>query len=103
MMKSRKQLEFEKPLTIVGSILVTKEPTEATPLDLSLLSPIIDNPKFRVFKEVVIHPDYPDQKMIHFLSTHLHNFAWCTQDMPRISPDVAEHKLNINPTFKSIK
>lgn len=43
------------------------------------------------------------EEMIYFLSTHLHNFVWRTQDMPRISPNVAEHKLNINPTFKLVK
>lgn len=69
------------------------------------------------FEEVIVHPNHPDQKVqigmempahmredvTQFLSTHLHNFAWCTQDMLEIEPSILEHSLSIDPIHKSIK
>lgn len=38
-----------------------------------------------------------------FSYDHLLNFAWNTEDMLGFSPDIAEHRLNIDSTFKPIK
>lgn len=65
------------------------------------------------YGKITIHHYYPDLKirigngmrtsmkehMVHFLSDHLHNFTWRTEDMRGVSLDITEHKLNIDPTF----
>lgn len=66
---------------------------------------------------VAIHPNYPDQKVqigkemqlglrqevIEFLTSHLENFTWCTQDIKWIHPSIAEHRLNIDLDHRAIK
>lgn len=102
MMKSRKQQDDGPKINEVGTIIAAIE------------SP---NPEHNDFNRVIIHPDYPDQKIqigrkmmpdlkkevIKFFTNHLENFAWCTQDMKRIHPSIAEHKVNIDPIHKVIK
>jgi hypothetical protein len=41
--------------------------------------------------------------LVTFLRAHLDVFAWQISDMPRITREVIEHKLGIDPVFKLIK
>ena len=41
-------------------------------------------------------------KLQHFFGNHRHIFVWKTEDMIGISPEVAEHHLNINPEVRPI-
>ncbi|XP_065637740.1 uncharacterized protein LOC136070974 [Quercus suber] len=42
-------------------------------------------------------------KLIQFLKENLDIFAWSHDDMPGISPEVIQHKLNVDPERKPIK
>ena len=39
-------------------------------------------------------------RLIQFLKENLDIFAWSHEDMPGISPEVIQHKLNVNPERK---
>lgn len=41
--------------------------------------------------------------MLNFLRQNAFTFAWSTEDMVSINPDIAKHELNVDPTFKPIK
>ena len=43
------------------------------------------------------------RELISFLTSNLDCFAWCYDDMTGISPDVIEHQLNVDPTFKPVR
>lgn len=95
MLKSRMQQDEGTKTMEIGSILVTKEDETKRILAKKIFDFVIETSKLEEFKEIAIHPDHPNQKVqirremsrhlrgevIHFLSSHLHNFAWCTQDM----------------------
>lgn len=65
------------------------------------------------YEEIILHTSYLEQKvkigrsllneeteqLKDFLIQHKNNFTWCTSDMLGINSEVAEHKLNIDPTF----
>ncbi|XP_071709310.1 uncharacterized protein [Rutidosis leptorrhynchoides] len=65
---------------------------------------------------VVVNCRYPDQKIkigteldeeirkkiVQFLVAYMDVFAWSEQDMTGVPRDVAEHRLNANPTLKPI-
>ena len=42
-------------------------------------------------------------KLIQFLKKNLDVFTWSHEDMSRISPEVIQHKLNVNPERKPIQ
>ena len=42
-------------------------------------------------------------RLIQFLKENLDVFAWSHEDMPGISPDVIQHKLNVNPKRKLVQ
>ena len=42
-------------------------------------------------------------RLIHFLKENLDVFAWSHEDMPGISPEVIQHKLNVNPERKPVQ
>ena len=42
-------------------------------------------------------------KLIQFLKENLDVFAWSHDDMPDISPEVIQHRLNVDPERKPIK
>lgn len=48
-------------------------------------------------------PQTLKNEVIKFISDHLQNFAWGTQEMKEIDPVVAEHGLNISPIHKLVK
>lgn len=48
-------------------------------------------------------PRHMTKEMINFLSTHLHNLAWNTRNMPGIDPTITEYRLNIDLTYKPVK
>ena len=41
-------------------------------------------------------------KLVQFLKENLDVFAWSHEDMPGISPEVIQHKLNVNPERKPV-
>ena len=41
-------------------------------------------------------------KLIQFLKKNLDVFAWSHEDMSGISPEVIQHKLNVNPKRKPV-
>ena len=41
--------------------------------------------------------------LIRFLEQNMEVFAWKQEDMGRVNPAVITHKLNVNPSFKSVK
>lgn len=65
------------------------------------------------YEELNINSTYPEQKvkigvdlsfefhqaLSEFLISHQDNFAWTTKDMPGLGRTVADHKLNVDPTF----
>ena len=69
------------------------------------------------YREVVVHPDYPDQKvkigrelskkeaadLTVFLQTNLSVFAWTPAHMPGIPEEVAIHRLNLSPQYPPIQ
>ena len=42
-------------------------------------------------------------KLIQFLKENLDVFAWSHEDMPGITPEIIQHKLNVNPDRKPIQ
>ena len=42
-------------------------------------------------------------RLVQFLKENLDVFAWSHKDMPSISPEVIQHKLNVNPERKPIQ
>ena len=42
-------------------------------------------------------------RLIQFLKENLDVFAWSHEDMPGISPEVIQHKLNVNPKRKLVQ
>ncbi|XP_077223405.1 uncharacterized protein LOC143857018 [Tasmannia lanceolata] len=42
-------------------------------------------------------------RMISFLRANIDVLAWSAQDMPGIPPEMAVHRLNVNPTFKPVQ
>ena len=42
-------------------------------------------------------------RLIQFLKENLDIFAWSHEDMPGISPEVIQHKLNVNPKRKPVQ
>ena len=42
-------------------------------------------------------------RLIQFLKENLEVFAWSHEDMPGISPEVIQHKLNVNPKRKPVQ
>ena len=42
-------------------------------------------------------------RLIQFLKENLDIFAWSREDMPGISPEVIQHKLNVDPERKPIQ
>ncbi|KAF8092679.1 hypothetical protein N665_0405s0005 [Sinapis alba] len=67
--------------------------------------------------QVGIDPDHPDRtvrigselsidlttELTTFLRANKSTFAWTTTDMPGIDPTITAHRLNVDPTYKSIK
>ena len=41
--------------------------------------------------------------LIHFLEQNMEVFAWKQEDMGGVNPAMITHKLNVNPSFKSVK
>ena len=41
-------------------------------------------------------------KLVQFLKENLDVFAWSHEDMPGISPEIIQHKLNVNPDRKPV-
>ena len=41
--------------------------------------------------------------LIHFLKHNKDAFAWRQEDMGGIDPTIITHRLNVNPSFKSVK
>ena len=41
--------------------------------------------------------------LIHFLNQNMEVFAWKQEDMGGIDPAVITHRLNVSPSFKSVK
>ena len=42
-------------------------------------------------------------RLIQFLKENLDVFTWSHEDMPRISPEVIQHRLNVNPKKKPVQ
>ena len=77
----------------------------------------MDQPGIDELDQVSIHPDYPDHKvqigarlclelrlaLIEFLKQHHDCFAWSHKDMTGIDPDVAVHKLQVDPDHPPVK
>lgn len=104
------------PSTTVGPVLTVKGAKSNTTLSQVYYTNYNES-ESKEYDEVTIHPDYLDQKirivnqmpasmrekMVYFLLDHLRNFAWRTGNISEISLDIVEHRLNIDPTFKSIR
>ena len=43
------------------------------------------------------------KRLVQFLKENLNIFAWSHEDMPGISPEVIQHKLNVNPKRKPVQ
>ena len=43
------------------------------------------------------------KKLIQFLNENLDIFAWCHEDMPSISKEIIQHKLNVDPKKKLVQ
>ena len=41
-------------------------------------------------------------RLVQFLKENLDVFAWSHENMPGISPEVIQHKLNVNPERKPV-
>ncbi|XP_038687530.1 uncharacterized protein LOC119986911 [Tripterygium wilfordii] len=78
--------------------------------------PILSNqkePANKEIEEIIIHPDYPDQKiqieanldhqlrenLNQFLQNHKHTFAWTHADMIGIDPNIITHQLQVDDNF----
>lgn len=104
-MKSRKLREATPLPVAIASTKATEKPVHATTKGDASLPAETPASGAEKFEEMSIYHDYPDQRvqigkelpphmreeMILFLSTHLHNFAWNTGDMPEIDPTITEH------------
>ena len=42
-------------------------------------------------------------RLIQFLKENLDVFAWSHEDMPGITPEIIQHKLNVNPDKKPVQ
>ena len=42
-------------------------------------------------------------RLVQFLKENLNVFTWSHEDMPGISPEVIQHKLNVNPERKPVQ
>ena len=68
-------------------------------------------------EEVQIDPDHPDRavkigtymgpevrnQLIKFLQAHKTPFAWSTDDMVGVDPNVISHKFNVDPTYRPVR
>ena len=43
------------------------------------------------------------QDHVEFLKKSTNVFAWSHEDMPRIDPSVITHRLNVSPSYKSVR
>lgn len=76
-----------------------------------------NHPAMEELDEVQIHSDYPNRKtridsqlrpdirdrLVVFLKQNHDCFAWSHADMTDINPDVAVHKLNLDPNYPLVK
>ena len=68
-------------------------------------------------EEVQIDPDHPNRavkigtylelevrnQLIKFLQAHKTTFAWSTDDMVSVDPNVISHKLNVDLTYRPVR
>ena len=68
-------------------------------------------------EEIQIDSDHPDcavkigtylgpevrNQLIKFLRAHKTTFAWSTDDMVGVDPNVISHKLNVNSTYRPVR
>ena len=76
--------------------------TRLTPLEELEPVQVDDQPKHLVYigSKLAI---YVRSLLIHFLKQNLEVFACKQEDMGKIDPIVITHRLNVNPSFKSVK
>lgn len=65
-------------------------------------------PKMEEIDEVTIHPDFPKHKIqigarINNILRDHDYFAWSHEDITWISPEVAMHRLQVDPDYLSIR
>ena len=48
-------------------------------------------------------PLFEKKYLIHLVQEYIDVFAWNYEDMPTLDPQVAMHRLNINPNVKPVK
>ena len=79
--------------------------------------PRAEEPKMEEIDEVPIFPEFPKHKVqigarltdtlrehvISFLKTNHDCFAWSHEDMTGIDPEVAVHRLQVDPDYRPIK
>ena len=74
------------------------------PVPLEELEPLQlgDQPEHLVYIRSKLAEDIRSP-LIHFLVHNMEVFAWKSEDMGGVDPTVITHKLNVNPSFKSVK
>ena len=71
------------------------EDLEEVPIDT-------DHPERTVKIGTHLEPTVRDQ-LIKFLQEHKATFAWSTDDMIGVDPNVISHKLNVDPTYRPVR
>ena len=61
-----------------------------------------DQPKHLVYIGSKLAEDFKSP-LIRFLKQNMEVFAWKQEDMGGINPAVITHRLNVSPSFKSVK
>ena len=61
-----------------------------------------DRPEHLVYVRPKLAEDIRSS-LIHFLEQNMEEFAWKKEDMGGVDPEMITHKLNGNPSFKSVK
>ena len=74
------------------------------PAPLEELEPVKldDQPKHLVYIGSKLAEDIRSP-LIRFLEKNMEVFAWKQEDMGGVNPAVITHRLNVNPSFKSVK
>ena len=64
---------------------------------------LVDGEPMKTTRVKTTMSSYTKKKLVQFLKENLDIFAWSHEDMPSISPEVIQHKLDVDPKKKSIQ
>ena len=77
---------------------IVAEPTEA------LENIPLDESNLERYTKVGANLEEKNKKdLVQFLKKNINVFAWSHEDMPGIDPSVITHRLNVCPSFKSVR